>query len=645
MVILMEGSLGSSSSFTTSATTEVEQRTGSSSGAHVHGHLPPKHPIPQLQGAFEESIHEAGYLKKEDRDWVVVDIDAQSRRRDLLENAEYERLCGRKWRQRAGERYHPFWKLTAQMSFGLHLLVQETAKSKTVVLNILQLHVDELDGFISRTTEDFLIIELDLRTRIQYLSLPLENLENFDQMLADRNFRLAMIDYNEKIELAVERFTMAIGDALKDIHKGREAIGALWQFLGQSAKENTPMSRSLTAIYNSMLANTEGWNSALVGLRRKGVALLYAITQLGRVISEMQRRVGVASRKDVVSFMQPPPPIPRVKSIRGLFDRGVSVYSSKSSMTEKPLPSDPTIARKSNQSHSRPCVRSSGRLTQKSVPNLRATVALETHQAKEKVPDRAKSVNGASSRGSDSGSMLPRLSKTLSRRLSKAKLPAKATTGDAAEEPLRPATSASRTLKSFRKSRYEQRLQQEQRKPSNEPPLPNRSERLSTFRPTTSGALAKGEAMKGQLLQYFKSDRVLDSWEGVAEKSKKPARTDTKKDGLWSIFQAKPSVARTDGLATDVFQDDIQRQMAWLEEETKNLNTYSLKPKPTTAPKFHTISEHLNSQQHADGEEHQRPGAREVAALDDDDSILTALPAFPLPPIGYRIPEIPELPG
>lgn len=61
----------------------------------------PSHPIPQLQGAFEESIVETtdGSLTK----WVV-NIDAQTRRRDLLENDEYERLCGRKWRQRASEK-------------------------------------------------------------------------------------------------------------------------------------------------------------------------------------------------------------------------------------------------------------------------------------------------------------------------------------------------------------------------------------------------------------------------------------------------------------------------------------------------------------------------------------------------------------
>lgn len=61
----------------------------------------PSHPITQLQGPFEESILEANNSPAEE--WAVG-IDAQTRRRDLLENDEYERLCGRKWRQRDAER-------------------------------------------------------------------------------------------------------------------------------------------------------------------------------------------------------------------------------------------------------------------------------------------------------------------------------------------------------------------------------------------------------------------------------------------------------------------------------------------------------------------------------------------------------------
>jgi hypothetical protein len=61
----------------------------------------PLHPIAQLQGPFEESIVET--TDHSGKDWVV-DIDAQTRRRDLLENDQYERLCGRRWRQRESEK-------------------------------------------------------------------------------------------------------------------------------------------------------------------------------------------------------------------------------------------------------------------------------------------------------------------------------------------------------------------------------------------------------------------------------------------------------------------------------------------------------------------------------------------------------------
>ena len=72
-----------------------------SPSANVKAKRVPVHPIPQLQGPFEESILEA--LEDAKEEWEV-DLDAQSRRRDLLENPEYVRLCGRKWRQRRGER-------------------------------------------------------------------------------------------------------------------------------------------------------------------------------------------------------------------------------------------------------------------------------------------------------------------------------------------------------------------------------------------------------------------------------------------------------------------------------------------------------------------------------------------------------------
>ena len=187
------------------------------------------------------------------------------------------------------------------MLFGFHLLVKGLAKSDTEVLKILQGHIDELDGYLERTSEDFLIIQLDLRTRIQYLSLPLQNLDVFDGMLADRNFRISMINYNDLIERAIDRFSTAVKDALKDIQKGKEAIGALWYYLGQISRENFPLPGNIQAIHDAMAANAEGWNMTFSRLRKKGTALESALDQLGLAVTEMQRRVGVASRKNTVS--------------------------------------------------------------------------------------------------------------------------------------------------------------------------------------------------------------------------------------------------------------------------------------------------------------------------------------------------------
>ncbi|MBZ6374949.1 MAG: hypothetical protein LBE67_08065 [Kocuria palustris] len=187
------------------------------------------------------------------------------------------------------------------MTFGVHLLAKSLAKSEASVMKILQKHVNELDGFLERTTEDFLIIRLDVRTRIQYLSLPLGNLDVFDEMLEDRNFRLSVVAYNDQIEHAIERFTLAVTDCLKDLQKAKEAMGALWFYFRELTDGDCFKSESLKAFHQAMMDNMEGWIVAISKLRRRGTALQKALTQLGLATTEMQRRVGIASRKDVVS--------------------------------------------------------------------------------------------------------------------------------------------------------------------------------------------------------------------------------------------------------------------------------------------------------------------------------------------------------
>lgn len=602
----------------------------------------PVHPIPQLQGPFEESIFEA--TQEKDTQWIV-NLDAQSRRKELLENAEYERLCGRKWRQRAGERYHPLWKLISQISFGVHLLAKGLAKSKLEVLKILQRHVDELDGFIERNTEDYFIIQVDVRTRIQYLSLPLQNLDVFDEMLQDRNFRLTMIDYNEQIEHAVERFTMAVKDSLKDIQKGREAIGALWRYIGHSAKENRPLPSDLVALYNAMLANTEGWNMALSKLSRKGMALESALAQLGLAINEMQRRIGVASRKDVVSLLQNPNgAFHHRSSKKRFFGKALSIRASHSSVSEKPLPSDPDTlgavdprpVSKQTQGH---------RMSQKSVPNLRAAKDSEEFPSEAEGRRRAKSVHGVpGNRGSTA--FLPRIQRSLSRRFSRAGPAAKQNaSGDVEGSPSnRPATAPSRSLKS--QSTFLEQPQslkhnnKDYDKDTAKTPVP-----LQPNRSSKSGRLVRQDTMKNQLLHFFKSDRVVEAWESAANREKKISRSvfQKKKEGPSSVFRAR--AARTSdipGSRTTVFEKDLEQQMAWLQEGTEALNTYSLKPRRNVAPRIHVLSVHTSLIQESEEEHHYGDETREVSA-GDGQSIITALPSPPT--VLEKFPRVPSASG
>ncbi|KAB8214748.1 hypothetical protein BDV33DRAFT_182106 [Aspergillus novoparasiticus] len=524
----------------------------------------PTHPISQLQGPFEESIVEATESTGRER---LVGLDAQSRRRDLLESIEYKRLCGRKWLQRPGERYHPFWKLVAQISFGIHLLVKRLAKSDFEVLKIL--------------------------------NLPLQNLVVFDEMLQDRNFRLTMIDYNLKIEHAIERFAAAIEDALKDVQKGKEAIGVLWRYLKQSAEEHGPLPSNLLAIYKAMLANTEGWNVAFSKLRRQGVALQSALSQLCLAITELQRRVGVASRKEAVSLTRTATAPPRDRSIRErLFEKRASTILPGLSSSEKPLPSDPFLT---NVVDARPeaplskqveCLR----VTRKSAPNLRALHGSQSYEGHIAISDGAECVNFVAD-GSTPTTLVPRIQRNLSRRLSKAIPTSKKFEGEnAGLKGSRPATAPSRGLRSrsisleqlkgFWKLKKDQ--QYEQQDIVGPPPIP-----LPTQPYTTQGS-AKRETMLNQFLHHFKSDRVIDAWEDTIQKESAVRHpSQRRKDEPCSKFRAISTTPGTSAeLQTKLFESDLERSMSWLQEHPSQ-NTYSLKPRRDVAPRIHVVSVHM----------------------------------------------------
>ncbi|KAL8723495.1 MAG: hypothetical protein Q9225_000228 [Loekoesia sp. 1 TL-2023] len=311
---------------------------------------PPVHPVPQMQGAFEESmmetLNESEDSEPQDR---MSNVDSVSRRKMLLEQEEYQRTVAGRWKQKPGEQFHPLWKLVAQISFGMHLLQQGLAKSDEEVIKILQTHVDEIDGFLERTTEDFDLAQGDIDERIRYLKLPLEHGSVFDTMLGERNFRIAIVEGNEKIEHIIDRTAAAMNDALKDVQKGLDATRELAKYLTRVDKQWDERSQEHDSVYLAMIGNTEGWTRAFLTLQSKGNALRRALVQLGGIVAEMQRRAGAASRKNLV-------PVRSVQGSRYMIEP--QAKSPNSSMTPpksplKPLPTAPHGGtRSSSQQHS-----------------------------------------------------------------------------------------------------------------------------------------------------------------------------------------------------------------------------------------------------------------------------------------------------
>ena len=259
----------------------------------------PQHPITTMQGAFEESMLET--MTEDDLEPVLSRKDSVYRRKVLLERPQYERTVAGKWKQKPGEKFHPLWKIVAQLSFGMHLLHQGLAKSDEEVLKILQGHVDEVDGFLERTTEDFDLAQHDINERTRYLSLPLEHGDVFDSMLSDRGFRTAMVEGNVKIEHIIERTSVALIDSLKDVKKGFDGTRELSRYLRKLERTWQARNEGHADVFHAMLGNTEGWSGAFIILQSKGKKLTESLEHLQSIIAEIQRLVGIASRRDVVS--------------------------------------------------------------------------------------------------------------------------------------------------------------------------------------------------------------------------------------------------------------------------------------------------------------------------------------------------------
>ncbi|RMZ75019.1 hypothetical protein DV737_g5527, partial [Chaetothyriales sp. CBS 132003] len=272
---------------------------------------PPAHPVPSLQGPFEESMVESINDVGENES----PLDALTRRAMLLDSPYYERIVAGRWKQKPGEKYHPLWKLVSQMAFGLHLLARNMAKSEEEVMKILQAHVDDIDSFLECTNEDLDLAQSDVHERLRCLKLPLQHGEVFDRMLQDHSFRASILEGNEKIEHIVSRTKRFLRDSLKDIRKGFDATNILERYvhgLSTTWQRQTPEHE---AVFVAMIGNVEGWRKAFMELHLQGNKLAGALKKLMEVVNEIARRAntaraGAVSKGRVSQIHKPLPSAP-----------------------------------------------------------------------------------------------------------------------------------------------------------------------------------------------------------------------------------------------------------------------------------------------------------------------------------------------
>lgn len=261
----------------------------------------PVHPIPAMQPAFEESLLEATNNTGETKPKLKFG-DAKQRRTQLLDSAKGSRLHGDLWRYRPGQKHHELWKLLAQVSFGVYLLLNGIANSNEQVVDILQHHIDEVDEFLETTLEDLNTAIEDVKERIDFLKLPMENMKKFETMLEDRDFRLQIVTGNEKIEHIIERTTLAMDATFKDVEEGIKGVKEFAVYLVSQRDETWRHERpELIEIYEAMKGNAQGWYQALNDLQDSASSLDNILVDLAQIVADMNQKVGEVSRRTRVS--------------------------------------------------------------------------------------------------------------------------------------------------------------------------------------------------------------------------------------------------------------------------------------------------------------------------------------------------------
>lgn len=307
---------------------------------------PPVHPIASFQGAFEESISEAAAMHDYDSASEYLEGNAEVRRRRLLRAKRYEDFAATRWKQRPDAKFHPLLKLMAQIVFGMHLLQQQQAKSNEEVVKILQNHVNEVDSFLERTSEDFDLAIKDIEERIRYLKLPMQHMHVFETMLDDKSFRTDLLNGNDKIEKIIRRSAKAMNDALFDVQGGVTSTKELATYLDSVENEWPRDESDIFDVYLAMRGNEQGWSRYLGDLQLKGNNLSNDLVTLSNLIGDISKLAAAASRRNKIQSKTVSPPRdrrsnPSSPTLRSKFAKEPTVSRDSQPWLDKPLPSEP----------------------------------------------------------------------------------------------------------------------------------------------------------------------------------------------------------------------------------------------------------------------------------------------------------------
>ncbi|KAK0729262.1 hypothetical protein B0T21DRAFT_350178 [Apiosordaria backusii] len=257
----------------------------------------PQHPIPSMQDAFAESLAEATQGENSGKPKLRTG-DAKARREELLDGGHSDPHPAALWRFRPGQQAHELWRLMAQISFGVYLLLNGMANSQILVVSILQGHIDEVDEFLETTLEDMDLAMKDVTLRIEHLRLPMDNIDVFERMLEDQNYRMQILEGNEKIEHILARTQIALKQTTQDLAEGLAATRDFTIYLAEQHHGPWRQERpDVIDIFDAMKGNTDGWFNAFMDLQHKGSSLNALVVRLAGMVSEMDRRAGEVSRR------------------------------------------------------------------------------------------------------------------------------------------------------------------------------------------------------------------------------------------------------------------------------------------------------------------------------------------------------------